>query len=174
MFRIWVSGRRGAWERTLRKVRGKPGEGSVTDPREEWDRPEEEEECQTQWSHQVRGRLKSLMDSVIQVIGWSWQGEIQWDEDGGLPKMQSERKREKNRSMRRMKNLFILKLEKHIGMLLRWGGKASREGKIKNTGGGVPIVAQQKQIRLGIMRFRCWIPGLTQWIEDPELTQAVV
>ena len=35
MFQVCVGGIRGAGERVLRKVRGNPGEGSVTDPREE-------------------------------------------------------------------------------------------------------------------------------------------
>ena len=31
---------------------------------------------------------------------------------------------------------------------------------------GVPIVAQQKRIRLGTMRLRVLVPGLAQWVKD--------
>lgn len=34
--------------------RGHPGDGSVTDPREEGDCPDEGAGCQTLWSHHVR------------------------------------------------------------------------------------------------------------------------
>ena len=41
--------------------------------------------------------------------------------------------------------------------------------KFKKKNLGVPIMAQQKRIQLGTMRWSDSIPGLTHWVKDPVL-----